>query len=1248
MMSLNIESKKIKNPFPGLRPFETDEYRLFFGREGQASALISRLERSHFLAIVGTSGSGKSSLVRAGLLPALRGGLMAGAGSGWRIAIMRPGSDPIGNLAAALADKGVLSEAAGGLAPAEALAVIEATLRRGSLGLVDAARQARLGEHDKLLVVVDQFEELFRFRAARPASSSGDDASAFVKLLLEAAQQRELQIYIVPTMRSDFLGDCAQFQGLPEAINDGQYLIPRMTRDERRFAITGPVGVTRGKISEPLVNRLMNDVGDNPDQLPILQHALMRTWDYWAAHRRNGEPIGIEHYEAVGTMSDALSHHADEAFNELPAARSRLIAEKLFKALTERGADNREIRRPTCLKDICAISEATATEVIVVVDVFRGGGRSFLMPPAGVALEPDTVIDISHESLIRNWLRLKDWVNEEAQSARIYRRLAEAAVLHREGSEGLLQDPGLQIALDWQQKTKPTAAWATRYHPEFEHSIAYLEDSRGARDAAVAERERQGEEQLKRERRELEQAQLYAEQQRRAARRLRYLSLGMAIMFLLALATAGYAMVQRKQSLLNEQKAVREKEVTSSALKQMQISEEGRKIAEASEAKAQLDKDKALADALAEKDRADKQKGIAEQRAKQAQVAEMQAKVAETEAKRRALALEANGLFRDATILAERGDFGRATEKFEATIKGLQGNRINDPEGVADTHVQLGQVSFSSMQSTRMELIPDWTRANQAVDHYDQAAEFYAEKAGAPDKAAAALLSVGETLLKIANDEPVGRRVNRDDEELAALSIKPPLISLGAGFQAFSEDEDPKVQLKNKALERYKRAFQFYHESGNVEGAQKAAFKIGRSYLRDELDKEKDTTRNLDGNIVPEGARQRAFNPRSNEWRAISYFKEVERLALSQGKKDADIYRLLVLVGALSFEVKDFKVDEDKESSRAESEAYFKRARQAYMTVVRDPAREGDAWRDAAEISEQALLYEAAFSLYSRASNVYLSAQNYSGVARMYYERGDVMLKRNDKNTPYLTEAVRGHYQNAISAYKMNLEKGNVLDGYAWEEEFFAIGSFAEEIRDNQLALETYDVALRLAQARNNLPMQARALSETGQLQTQFAPKEARQSYMRAFALYSQMRDQAVERDDTAAGDEAAASLERITSIVHSLDSDISRQAVRPLTADAFCPFPVAIYAQQSADGSVVKFVTTATYAGPSELKFKWTLGPNSGRIVSGADERTLEVDTSGLGDARVTATVVVDDGSGVAACRQTVRASTTITPAKN
>lgn len=541
-----IESKTFTNPFPGLRPFATDEYRLFFGREGQSDAIITRLQRARFLAVVGASGSGKSSLVRAGLLPALRGGMMTEAGSGWRICIMRPGSDPFANLAHALSEKDVLLEAGGGLPPAEAEAVIAATLGRGSLGLVDAVRQARLAEGEKVLVLVDQFEELFRFRAARAATNTGDEASAFVKLMIEAAQQRELSIYVVLTMRSDFLGDCAQFQGLPEAINDGQYLIPRMTRDDRRMAIVGPVGVSRAKMAEPLINRLLNDVGDNPDQLPILQHALMRTWDYWAAHRRDGEPIGLEHYEAIGTMTEALSRHADEAWSELPDERSRLVAEKLFKSLTEKGADNREIRRPTRLSEIAAAAEATEAEVIATIDVFRREGRSFLMPPVDVKLSSGTVIDISHESLIRNWVRLQKWVEEEAQSARIYHRLAESAVLHREGKEGLLADPALQIAIEWREKEKPNRAWANHYHSEFDTAISFLDASRSSRDS-----------------------QLRAEQQRLA--RQRKLRFALTLGLILVLALGGISSVvyyfkraERRKNKTEADKAARQQLSTDS------------------------------------------------------------------------------------------------------------------------------------------------------------------------------------------------------------------------------------------------------------------------------------------------------------------------------------------------------------------------------------------------------------------------------------------------------------------------------------------------------------------------------------------------------------------------------------------------------------------------------------------------------------------------------------------------------------
>lgn len=487
-----ISAEPIRTPFPGLRPFQVDEYPLFFGRERQVDALITRLQRSRFLAVVGTSGSGKSSLIRAGLIPALRGGMMIEAGYGWRIAALRPSSDPIGNLAAELVKKDVLSEAGAGLPEHEAEAAIEATLRSGSLGIVNVAQQARFSEHQELLIVVDQFEELFRFRAAHEGSSI-DEASAFVKLLLEAAQQRALSIYIVLAMRSDFLGDCAQFQGLPEAINDGQYLIPRMTRDELRLAVSGPVGVTGGTIAEPLINRLLNDVGDDPEQLPILQHAMMRTWEYWQTHKRNDEPIGLEHYEAIGTMSDALSRQADEAFNELPDEGSRKIAEMIFKALSERSVDHRELRLPTRVDTLCKIADASIAEVIAVIETFRRDGRSFLTPPAATELQADSVIDISYESFNRNWQRLKQWANEEAESVTIYRRVAEAAVLHREGREVLLQDPALQLALDWRETFRPNAAWGQRYHSEFETALEYLEQSRIAREQRIGIEEKRRE-----------------------------------------------------------------------------------------------------------------------------------------------------------------------------------------------------------------------------------------------------------------------------------------------------------------------------------------------------------------------------------------------------------------------------------------------------------------------------------------------------------------------------------------------------------------------------------------------------------------------------------------------------------------------------------------------------------------------------------------------------------------------------------
>ncbi|MCP4662601.1 MAG: hypothetical protein GY856_44970 [bacterium] len=491
-----IETRERFNPFPGLRAFEADEDHLFFGRDGQIDEMLSRLGRNRFLAVVGTSGSGKSSLVRSGLIPSLYSGYMTKAGSSWRVAVFRPGYDPIGSLAAALNTPEVLGVEAEAEDAAMQQALLETTLYRSARGLVDCVRQAHLPEHETVLVVADQFEELFRFKHNRKIKDSRDSAMAFVKLLLEAAQQDEVPLYVVLTMRSDFIGNCTEFPGLAEAANDGQFLVPRMTRNERRSAIVGPVAVGGAEMTPRLVLRLLNDVGDDPDQLPTLQHALMRTWDYWEAHHEDGEPIDLRHYESIGTLKEALSLHAEEAYGELTGERGRKICERLFKALTDMGSDSRGVRRPIRLADACELTGASEDEVIAVVERFRLPGRSFLTPAAGIPLDGDSILDISHESLMRIWSRLIQWVEDEARSAQIYLRLSKSAARYQAGSAGLWRDPELQLALNWRQETSPTAVWSQRYDPAFERAMLFLEHSEKERQLEIAEKERQRRRQL--------------------------------------------------------------------------------------------------------------------------------------------------------------------------------------------------------------------------------------------------------------------------------------------------------------------------------------------------------------------------------------------------------------------------------------------------------------------------------------------------------------------------------------------------------------------------------------------------------------------------------------------------------------------------------------------------------------------------------------------------------------------------------
>lgn len=469
-----------ENPFVGLRPFESHESLLFFGREEQTVALLQRLHHHGFVAVVGSSGSGKSSLVRAGLIPKLQAGFLVADRDRWHLAVMKPGDRPRRNLAAA-----VLSATSGTAGPEEVDALSAAMDGAGARAVLDALEPLLAGTDANLLLVADQFEEVFRFAEREEGGRPGDEALDFVAILLELTRQRELPIYVVMTMRSDFLGDCDAFHGLPEALNRSQYLVPSLTRQQLRTAIVGPARLFGAEISGSLADRILNDAGDLGDRLPVVQHALMRTWQIW---KRDGRGlIDHPHYEAAGTLDKALSRHADEALEGMSEGEKRLT-EPLFRALTDTDATNRRIRRPVHVRDLEAVTGSGRGEVLGVVERFRSEGRSFLVLTEG---REDPLIDISHESLIRQWDRLRHWVDREAADRDGYRRLLDTARRWQRGQASLWRQAELAAALEWWRQGRPSEAWTERYGGDHDLVDRFLEESQAAQEEESRKEEAQ-------------------------------------------------------------------------------------------------------------------------------------------------------------------------------------------------------------------------------------------------------------------------------------------------------------------------------------------------------------------------------------------------------------------------------------------------------------------------------------------------------------------------------------------------------------------------------------------------------------------------------------------------------------------------------------------------------------------------------------------------------------------------------------
>src|SRR5262245_54209140 len=456
------------DPYPGLRPFNQDEHRIFFGREEMIDAVIDALARKNLVVVHGASGSGKSSVVRAGVLPWLD--IQQGRRRRWLTGIRRPAGGPLRNLASALAER--LGAAPGSSQTIDPAASWHTCLALGHT-VLDDIEGLLSSKGTSLCLLIDQFEELFRYAKEK----SREEAALLTQLLCSLASERNPapHLFVILTMRSDYLGECARFEGFAETVNACQYLLPRLDDFGLLRAIHEPAKLYSGEIDSAVGDRLLFAARQGEDALPVLQHALMRACAH--ARKRHGSNEGwtvtMPDLEVVEGKDGALSRHADEVLAELQAGKPMNLkaAEWLFRSLTELDAEGRVIRHPRNLAELIAVAGGDRAEMIAVIEAFRGANRNFLMTNSPGPLEETTEIDISHEALIRCWRRLSDptrdpvrnepvgWVWREFEDGQRWRALAVQARVFRNDKSATLS-PATTEAYEawWPEHTLACAA----------------------------------------------------------------------------------------------------------------------------------------------------------------------------------------------------------------------------------------------------------------------------------------------------------------------------------------------------------------------------------------------------------------------------------------------------------------------------------------------------------------------------------------------------------------------------------------------------------------------------------------------------------------------------------------------------------------------------------------------------------------------------------------------------------------------
>ncbi|EXI66627.1 MAG: Serine/threonine-protein kinase pkn1 [Candidatus Accumulibacter adjunctus] len=395
-------------PYRDLRAFREEDEPLFFGRDACTRELVAAVDRCPLVAVVGASGSGKSSVVQAGLIPLLR------RRGGWLVAIVRPGPEPWRSLAGCLleqiegepaADQRVQRQLAIGELAGELARGVAGGARVGLTHLVDSLLAVHPGSRH-LLLLVDQWEELYTYRETDAAT-----AAAFADRLIEASARAPLRIVL--TLRADFTGRAIDHRPLRDHLQQATVFLGGMNRDERERAIRGPAETAGLRFEPGLVARLLDEVGDEPGNLPLLEFCLTQLH----ARRQDGA-LCQAGFEAIGGVRGAIVRRADELIDELAARApgSEAIARDVFLQLVQLGDGSDDTRRRAPLGDFADASRALIGELanarLLVTGRDAGSGQE--------------TVEVAHEALIRNWPRLRDWLQQDRDDLHQRREIGRA------------------------------------------------------------------------------------------------------------------------------------------------------------------------------------------------------------------------------------------------------------------------------------------------------------------------------------------------------------------------------------------------------------------------------------------------------------------------------------------------------------------------------------------------------------------------------------------------------------------------------------------------------------------------------------------------------------------------------------------------------------------------------------------------------------------------------------------------------